>query len=192
MQQLDTQTPRNTGVLPADFRFTLRRFSRIDDVPMKEAKALLHAHAVMMHGRMVAAGGPDFDINDHLNAFWDSFEAYMPPHGCYYLAYDRDGSIVGTGSLKRLSGTTAEMKHLYVKPEARRAGLGEALVKARIKDARDMGIRELVADTFAANHEQPALYDKIGFERVGPSEMSATGQISPELEPFMLFFRMAL
>ena len=55
-----------------------------------------------------------------------------------------------------------------------------------------MGIKLLVADTFAANHEQPALYDKVGFERVGPTEMSATGQISPELAPFMLFFRMTL
>lgn len=99
---------------------------------------------------------------------------------------------MGTGALKRISESTGEMKHLFVRPEMRRSGLGQALVEARIADARTMGIKELVADTFAANHEQPALYDKLGFERVGPSEMSATGQISPELEPFMLFFRMKL
>ena len=192
MQLMDAQITPNTFVLPTDCKFTLRRFSRLDDVPMEDAKALLRDHAEMMHGRMVGAGGTDFDINDHINAFWESFEAYLPPRGSYYLAYDRDGKIVGTGALKRVSGTTAEMKHLYVRPEARRAGLGEALVKARIRDAREMGIKELVADTFAANHEQPALYDKMGFARVSSSQMSATSQITPELEPFMLFFRMDL
>ena len=172
--------------------FELRRFNRIGDVPMEDARALLHDHAVTMHGRMVGSGGPDFEIDDHIDAFWNSFDAYMPPNGSYYLVYDTAGGIVATGALKRISATTGEMKHLFVKPEARRQGIAEALVKARIRDAREMGIKLLVADTFAANHEQPALYDKVGFERVGPTEMSATGQISPELAPFMLFFRMTL
>ena len=187
--------PENTTGMPViteTENFSLRRFVRAADVPMKEARALLLEHAKTMHGRMVGAGGPDFDINVHIDAFWAGFEHYMPPNGSYYLAYTSEGEVVGTGALKRVSDTTGEMKHLFVSPGFRRQGLAQALVHARIRDAREMGLTELVADTFAANHEQPALYDKMGFERVAPSDTSATGQISPELEPFMLFFRMTI
>ena len=172
--------------------FTLRRFSRQEDVPMDEAKALLLEHAKFMHARMIGAGGPDFDINDHLDAFWSNFGAVLPPNGSYYLAFDASGKVVGTGALKRLSATTGEMKHLFVRPEMRRSGLGQALVEARIRDARDMGLTELVADTFSANHEQPALYDKMGFERLTVAGPASTSAITPELLPFMLFFRMML
>ncbi|MXQ08287.1 GNAT family N-acetyltransferase [Alphaproteobacteria bacterium GH1-50] len=172
--------------------FTLRRFTREADVPMAEAKALLLDHARFMHGRMVGAGGPDFDIHAHLDAFWSNFGAVLPPNGSYYLAFDPSGKVVGTGALKRLSPTTGEMKHLYVRPEMRRSGLGQALVEARIRDAREMGLTELVADTFSANHEQPALYDKMGFERLDRPGQASTSAIAPELTPFMLFFRMTL
>lgn len=192
MLSIETQIRTNPVAMPTQRKFSLRRYTRIDDVPMSEAKALLREHGEMMHARMVGAGGPDFDINDHLDAFWAGFDAYLPPLGSYYLAYDQSGKIVGTGALKRISSTKGEMKHLFVRPEMRRSGLGTALVEARIRDAREMGIQELVADTFAANHEQPALYDKMGFDRVDPSKSSATGQITPELIPFMLFFRLKL
>ena len=192
MLSANTLITTDARIMPAPKPFRLRRFHRVEDVPMEPARALLVDHGKAMHARMVGSGGPDFDIYEHIDAFWAGFDAYLPPKGSYYLAHNAQNEVVGTGALKRISDTTAEMKHLYVHPEMRRSGLGQALVEARIADARQMGIKELVADTFAANHEQPALYDKIGFQRVAPSKMSATGQISPELEPFMLFFRMEL
>jgi ribosomal protein S18 acetylase RimI-like enzyme len=84
------------------------------------------------------------------------------------------------------------MKHLYVRPAARGMGLGRRLIDARIADARAMGMTTLLADTFAANPEMPALYDRIGFERTGPSGLSGTAAISPALTERMLFFRMVL
>ena len=172
--------------------FTLRRFTREEDVPMAEAKALLLDHAHFMHSRMVGAGGPDFDIHPHLDAFWSNLDAVLPPNGSYYLAFDLSGKAVGTGALKRLSPSTGEMKHLFVRPEMRRSGLGQALVEARIRDAREMGLTELVADTFSANHEQPALYQKMGFEELDIADQASTSEITPELVPFLRFFRMSL
>ncbi len=192
MLSFETPFHSDASAMQTSFDFRLRRFTHFEDVPMDEARALLYEHAVMMHGRMVGGGGPDFDISEHIDAFWSSFDRYLPPHGSYYLAYNSSGAIIGTGSLKRVSHVTGEMKHLFVRPEARRKGLGEALVEARTRDAREMGLKELIADTFAANHEQPALYDKLGFERVESIAKSATNQISPELSEHMLFFRMSL
>lgn len=187
--------PDHTSVdmaVPHGDAFVLQRYVREEDVPMTDARQLLRDHAVMMHGRMVGAGGPDFDINIHINAFWNGFDAYLPPNGSYYLAHDASGRVVGTAALKRLSETTGEMKHLYVRPEARRKGIAQALVEARIRDAREMGLKELVADTFSPNFEQPALYDKLGFELVGPSEMGTSVTITPELASFILYFKMTL
>lgn len=171
---------------------TLKRYMSQDDVPFDVANELLIEHARLMHRRMIEGGGPDFDIMLHINGFWKKFDQVMPPVGSYYLAWSNDGRLIGTGALRTVSPGVGEMKHLYVRPEARGMRLGQALVEARIADARAMGLKTLVADTFAANSEMPALYDKIGFERVEPSSAGSTAGISPELVEHMLFFKMEL
>lgn len=171
---------------------TLKRYMSQDDVPFDAANELLIEHARLMHRRMIEGGGPDFDIMLHINGFWKKFDQVMPPVGSYYLAWSNDGRLIGTGALRTVSPGVGEMKHLYVRPEARGMRLGQALVEARIADARAMGLKTLVADTFAANSEMPALYDKIGFERVEPSSAGSTAGISPELVEHMLFFKMEL
>ena len=80
----------------------------------------------------------------------------------------------------------------WVRPEARGMGLGRRLAERRIADARAMGLKVLLADTFAANPEMPALYDALGFARAEPNGASGTMQISPELLDNLLFFRKAL
>ena len=112
--------------------------------------------------------------------------------GSYYLAWSNENRLLGTGALRTVSPGVGEMKHLFVRPEARGMGLGRALVEARIADARAMGLTSLLADTFAANSEMHALYDKLGFERVAPFDEGSTAGISPELVAHMLFFRMTL
>lgn len=176
----------------ADGAPVLRSYTRREDIPFAEANALLLDHARMMHGRMVGGGGPDFDYRAHVTAFWEKIDQVLPPNGRYYLAWSRDGRLLGTGALRRVSDTEGEMKHLYVRPEARGMGLGRRLAERRIADARAMGLKVLLADTFAANHEMPALYDTLGFERVAPFDLSGTSKLSPELTDHMLFFRMVL
>jgi GNAT superfamily N-acetyltransferase len=170
----------------------LERYTARADVPFDVANALLIEHGRLMRDRMVAGGGPDFDIMLHINGFWEKFDQVLPPNGSYYLAWSAKGALVGTGALRTVSPGVGEMKHLYVRPEARGMGLGRALVEVRIADARAMGIKTLLADTFAANPEMPALYDRLGFSRVEPFSVGGTAAISPELVQHMLFFRMSL
>lgn len=162
------------------------------DVPMEDAKAMLVEYAKIMHGRLTSAGGPDFSWQSHVDSFWAGFDRVFPPNGSYLLVRDETGALVGTATLLRASDDTGEMKHLYVRSSARRAGLGEALVKARIEDARDLGLRYLIADTFKINPELPSLYAKMGFQKVPPSSTSKSATISPEIEDWMWFYRLNL
>jgi GNAT superfamily N-acetyltransferase len=170
----------------------LTRYRTQAEVPFEAANALLTEHARLMHRRMIEGGGPDFDIAPHIDNFWSKFQEVLPPVGSYYLAWSKAGQLIGTGALRTVSPGVGEMKHLYVRPEARGMGLGRALVEARIADARAMGLRTLLADTFAANAEMPALYDKMGFQRVAPIQAGSTAGISPQLVAHMLFFEMTL
>ena len=165
---------------------------RIDDpaaFPQAEAETLLVEYAQMIHGRVTGAGGPDFDWRPHVAGFFAGLDGVLPPNGSYLLVRDATGRPVGTGALRRVSDDTGEMKHLYVRPEARRTGLGRALVLARMAEARAMGLRWLIADTFKVNPELPSLYDQLGFAVVAPSADSKSIAISPEIRDWMHFYR---
>ncbi len=185
----NSATVSNNMVTPD---YSLRRYASLKDVPLDDAKRILLDHGELQLRRLVDAGGPWFDIHDHINAFWQGFDAYVPPNGSYYLAHRASGEVVGTGALKRVSETTAEMKHLYVKPDMRGSGLGTALVKQRIADAKEMGVKHLIADTIKFNSELPALYKKLGFRKVQTAELSYSAHVTPELSDFLFYFRMDL
>lgn len=168
----------------------LYRVMSRDDLPFDAADGLLRAHADMMQGRMVASGGPDFDGKLHIDSFWNKFDEVLPPSGSFYLAKGRDDDWLGTGALRTIAPGTGEMKHMYVRAEMRRRGLGRALVEARMSDARAMGLTTLLADTLRVNHEMLGLYNSLGFRRVAPHDASGTAALSPELVGRMAFLRL--
>jgi GNAT superfamily N-acetyltransferase len=56
------------------------------------------------------------------------------------------------------------LEDLYVAPEARRGGLGRALVAETIARARARGCRRVELDTAEANTAARALYESMGFD----------------------------
>ncbi|MEM1363091.1 MAG: GNAT family N-acetyltransferase [Pseudomonadota bacterium] len=166
-------------------------YSRVEDVPMEDARALLTAHVNWAYDQIRALGAPDFDAMAHVARFFEHFDDVLPPKGAYFLVHDRDGCPVGTGSLRSISSETGEMKHLYVRPEMRGRGLGEALISARISAARELGLRTLVADTFRGNGPMIHLYHRHGFTDTAPYDCLAA-KITPELGPHLRYFQMAL
>jgi len=104
------------------------------------------------------------------NAFHAGVERLIERADTEYLigAADEDSPPAGVCQLRYRFGvwTAAEemcLEDLFVREDARRSGLGAALVQAAIGRARAHGCREVELDTNAANGAARALYGRFGF-----------------------------
>ena len=94
---------------------------------------------------------------------------YAPPSGALLLARSPDGTPLGSVALRPIAPDgCCEMKRLYVVPQARRLGLGRALVEAILEAAVAIGYRELRLDTLPDMIDAQALYARLGFARIDP------------------------
>jgi GNAT superfamily N-acetyltransferase len=93
--------------------------------------------------------------------------APTPPRGVYLLAWI-DGVAVGSGALRPLDATTAELRRLYVAPGARRAGVARAMLAELEQRARGFGYATLQLETGNRQHAALALYAACGWRRIAP------------------------
>lgn len=142
-----------------------------------------------------------------LREYWDSFGFtpcfqnfgeelarlpgdYSPPTGRLALALV-DGQPAGCVALRRFDLQRAEPKRLYVRPEFRGLGLGRALLGWVMNEARGAGYSELVGDTMPVMKGALALYDRMGFERVGSGNPVQASQCAGEFEePILIRMRL--
>jgi len=85
--------------------------------------------------------------------------------GAFHVAY-REGQPVGCGAIRLLDSDTAEIKRMYVAPEARGLGIGRSLLDSLESEARRLGARRLVLETGNRQPEALALYGRSGFSRI--------------------------
>jgi len=89
---------------------------------------------------------------------------YAPPRGALLLAPGQ-----GCVAVRPLDAETAEMKRLYLRPQARGAGLGRSLAAAAVAHARERGFSRVVLDTIPEKmQEAVALYRSMGFRDTAP------------------------
>ncbi|MGD1063144.1 MAG: GNAT family N-acetyltransferase [Terracidiphilus sp.] len=108
--------------------------------------------------------------------------AYAPPGGRLALA-TIGGQSTGCIALRHVDAHHAEAKRLYVRPAFRGLGLGRALMEWVMAEARAAGYREIVGDTVPVMRDALALYERMGFERIGTGarvQPSPFPQISEE------------
>jgi len=94
--------------------------------------------------------------------------------GAVIVALDDNDVIVGATSLLRASTPKArlavdgdaEIRLLAVDPAAQGSGIGEALVRASIAEAKAWGARRVVLDTGSLNERAQRLYLRVGFHRI--------------------------
>ncbi len=82
------------------------------------------------------------------------------------LVAEADGQAVGYLFLG-VSVPEAEIYRIGVLPEARRAGVGDALLEAGLARLSDMGVHTLFLDVRAGNEPAQNLYKKHGFSVCG-------------------------
>jgi L-phenylalanine/L-methionine N-acetyltransferase len=91
-------------------------------------------------------------------------------HAAVFVAEREDGAIVGRLSVARdahpASAHVADIG-LMVAQDARRQGVGRALLEAAVGWARSSGVRKLELHVFPWNDPAIRLYEKFGFEREG-------------------------
>jgi putative acetyltransferase len=99
------------------------------------------------------------------NHFELSPEEVAPEHGTFLIVY-RDGLAVGCGALRLLDAEAAELKRMYVSPQARGQGIGRRLLVALEAEARAFGVRRLVLETGIRQIAALALYQATGFRPI--------------------------
>jgi GNAT superfamily N-acetyltransferase len=85
-----------------------------------------------------------------------------PPNGVFLLAL-RGDQVAGCGGVQLLDADTAEIKRMWVSPDARGVGLGRRLL-ARLEDeARRLGCHRVVLDTNGVLLPAIAMYRAAGY-----------------------------
>ena len=133
--------------------------------------------------------GDVFDAGAMAEATLGNLAAYLPPRGRLMVARDADGPLLGTCFLKMLAPDTAEIKRLFVRPAARGMGLGGALARRAVAEARAMGARRVLLDTGVWMSEAQALYRRMGFVEIG---RYAESENPPEVENLLVYMELAL
>ena len=92
-------------------------------------------------------------------------EEMSPPGGAFVVVYD-DGAPVAGGGVKRLDDETAEIKRMYVVPDARSRGLARRLLRALEEAARGLGYARVRLDTGPLQPHAQALYESEGYREI--------------------------
>jgi GNAT superfamily N-acetyltransferase len=92
---------------------------------------------------------------------------YAPPGGELLLA-KRGDHVLGCIALKPLEPQVAEIKRLFVRPQARGKGVGRALIQAAVATAAQAGYGEIKLDTLPEMEGAIALYKASGFVSIPP------------------------
>ena len=90
------------------------------------------------------------------------FADFPQTYDALWLAIHKD-QPVGAVGLKPFKDKTAELKRLWVSPEARGLNLGETLCVTCIEGAKQHGYTRLLLDTDRGLNHANAIYERLGF-----------------------------
>ena len=103
---------------------------------------------------------------------------YNPPGGCLLIAR-QEGVAIGVIGLKPFAPGIAEIKRLYVLPEARGTGLGRTLAERAIAEAQAKRYERVRLDTHRPSMAAAiSLYRKLGFVEIPPYGPNPDGQFA--------------
>lgn len=105
----------------------------------------------------------------------DDHEPGTPPSAAdvpvFLVARADDGRPIACGGLRPLADTvvgpaTAEVKRMYVSPDARGSGVAAAVLHALEDAARDLGTRRIVLETGILQPDAIRFYEREGYESI--------------------------
>ncbi len=143
---------------------------RADDLSGEATRRLIAAHLAGMH---------DTSPPESVHAL--DMEGLRHPSITFWSAWI-GGELAGIGALKQLDAERGELKSMRVDDRFRGTGVGRAILRHIIDDARARGMTSLWLETGSTEEFLPAqrLYESEGFVLCGPFE----GYV---LDPFSVF-----
>jgi GNAT superfamily N-acetyltransferase len=122
------------------------------------ARALIAALNGELSGIYPEAGANHFRLDP---------DEVAPGNGAFFVAY-LGGDAVGCGALRRIDAGTAEIKRMFVRPEARGRGISVAILETLETEARRLGLRRILLETGVRQTEALALYRRGGYDSIPP------------------------
>ncbi len=116
--------------------------------------AMVAEVSALYGGGLAAPGTPSASVAD-----------FSPPHGAFVIVIE-DGRPVAGGGVKRLAPGVAEIKRMYVVPDARGRGIARKLLAALEDAARATGHRVARLDTGVRQPHARALYESAGYRAI--------------------------
>ena len=133
------------------------------------AAEILRDYLGEMISRYYGRPADDAEINQHLGAGHDS-DDLVEPTGVLLLAQSADGGAqprpIGCVGLRRLDAQTRELTRMFVRPEARGAGVAALLLAAAEQRARADGASVIRLNTRHDLVEARALYARHGYQEI--------------------------
>jgi putative acetyltransferase len=146
----------------AELRFQFRDADAGDEAAIR---ALVNA----VREEYGVAAGPDSSADADLAAVTASYAARG---GLFRVLVSADGRIVGVGGLYPLSDDEAEIRKMYLAPEARGRGKGRQLLDDLIEGARRRAFKRVVLETASVLTEAISLFRSFGFAPIARSHLT--------------------
>jgi len=143
------------------------RIRHADPSDAEQLTRLADAVSAEPEGWLISVGGEWRSAGDE-RRFLKALRRYE--HAAVFVAERDDGTLVGRLSVGRdphPASTHVADVGLMVALDARRQGVGTALLQSAVDWARATGIRKLELHVFPWNAAAIALYEAFGFEREG-------------------------
>jgi GNAT superfamily N-acetyltransferase len=107
---------------------------------------------------------------------------FEPPDGLFLVVRDEDGEAVACGGIVRFDAARAELKRMYVLPDARGRGLGRLVLEELETRARAFGYTGVVLETGDQSAAALGLYRSSGYQPIPCYGVYAARELSRCLE----------
>ena len=114
------------------------------------------------------------ELESHLASLYPSASRHgysiekLIREGVAFFVMYHDGAPAGCGGIQLFGTDYGELKRMYVRPQFRGLGLGKSMVEHLCAHAREHGVNVIRLETGIHQRAAIALYERIGFARIGP------------------------
>ena len=150
---------------------------------------MLRDYITLAVARHEVATGQVVDPESQIGPTLAQADKYVGPDGRFIVARAPDSRIVGMVMFHCLASGKAEVKRMFIRPEARRRGLAKRLMARLEAEARAMGLSALYLDTTSGFPEAIALYRSLGFD---DAQHDATSVQDPTILEHLVFMEKTL